>query len=79
MFGFLLIAFKAYSTRSVSGFSKNTIICYTITLFSRLVSILLYDGYLPYDSSGDFIYRVTEFVAFVSCAFVLYMMEVKYK
>lgn len=74
MFGFLLLALKTYTSKSVSGISKNSIICYTVCLFSRLVSILFYDGYLPYDASGDIIYRITEVIAFICCVFVLYLM-----
>lgn len=78
MFGFLLIAFKTTSSKSVGGISKNTIICYTICLVSRLTSILFFDGYLPYDASGDFVYRLAEIISFVCCAYVLYLMHFKH-
>lgn len=72
MFGFSLIALRTFSSKSVTGLSKNSIICYTICLFSRLVSIMLFDGYLPFDKSGDYVYRFAELVSFSCCVFVLY-------
>lgn len=53
--------------------------CYTLSLFARLSSILVYEGYLPYDSTGDFIYRVSEIATFVCCIILLYCGFVAYK
>jgi len=70
---------RVYTSRSVSGLSKNSIICYTICLGFRLLSLTRYDGYLPYDSTGDFIYRLAETLSFVFCGIVLYFMVSKFK
>ena len=78
MFGFLLLALKVYSTGSISGLSKNSVKCYLICLGFRVTAILLYDGYLPFDSSGDFIYRLSEVISLLSCSFVLYLMNFRF-
>jgi ER lumen protein retaining receptor len=72
------LALKVYSTGSISGLSKNSIICYLICLVFRSLAIFLFDGYLPYDSTGDFIYRISEYVSLFSCAFVYYLMKFKF-
>jgi hypothetical protein len=78
MFGFLLLALKVYSTGSISGLSKNSVICYLICFFFRVTAISLYDGYLPYDASGDFIYRLSEWVSLVCCCLVYILMKFKF-
>lgn len=78
MFGFLLLALKVYSTGSISGLSKNSVICYLICLIFRVYAITVYDGYLPYDASGDLIYRLAEWVSLFSCGFVYYLMKFKF-
>jgi hypothetical protein len=78
MFGFFLLALKVYSTGSVSGLSLNSVKCSTLCLFSRLLSISFYEGYLPYDATGDFIYRLAEYASFACSALVLYLMMAKF-
>jgi hypothetical protein len=79
MFGFFLIALKVQNTQTVSGISLNSLIAYSVSFFSRLCSILRHEGYLPYDSSGDFIYRIGEFLAFFISLYMIFMTAVKYK
>lgn len=67
MFGFLVITIKVKMSRSASGLSLNTFICYIFAFFFRLCSILFFEGYLPYDPTGDFIYRINEVISFVLC------------
>jgi len=79
MFGFFIIAMNVFTTRSVSGLSKNMLICYAISFFSKNLSILFYEGYLPYDSSGDFIYRIVEVLACLIAFFMLYMIHERFR
>ncbi len=72
MFGLVLLVFKIYSTKSVSGLSKNSIICYVILFFPKVLTLTFYEGYLPYDSSGDVIYRIAEWISFICSAATLY-------
>jgi len=79
MFGFFLIALKVQNSQSVSGLSLHMAICYTVSFFARLCSIMKYEGYLPYDSSGDFIYRIGEILAFILAGTLVYMIAMRYK
>jgi len=79
MFGFLILVAKILSSHSISGLSKNSVICYTLCIMFRLCSILFYDGYLPYDKTGDFIYRLAEIITFLMCLLVLYLMIFRFK
>jgi len=70
-FSFGKVAWVIWSKGSVAGVSCRMMECYVVAFFSRLVSILWMDGYLPYDRSGDYIYRFSEIGCFVvSCATV---------
>lgn len=46
--------------------SLKTLQCYAVLLVARLTSILRYEGYLPYDRSGDFVYQVCEATTLVA-------------
>jgi len=41
--------------------------------------VLKYEGYLPYDSSGDFIYRIGEISAFILSVTMVYFVGVRFK
>lgn len=79
MFGFLIIAYRVSQKRNAAGLSLQTFICYMVSFAARLISILRYDGYLPYDSTGDFFYRATEIVAFLCCGSLIYFIHNKFK
>jgi len=79
MFGFFLISLKIQNTQSVTGLSLHTQICYCVSFFARFCSILRHEGYLPYDSSGDVIYRIEEFLSVILSCFVIFMIAVKYR
>ncbi|EGR27740.1 hypothetical protein IMG5_190350 [Ichthyophthirius multifiliis] len=66
-FGFLLLVYKVIQSKSINGLSRNS-----------LVSILTNDGYLPYDSTGDVIYRISETATFIFSVILLYLSYVKY-
>jgi len=68
---FVKMAWVIFHKKSVAGVSCQMMECYVVAFCSRLVSILWMDGYLPYDRSGDYIYRFTEVGCFVvSCMIV---------
>jgi hypothetical protein len=60
LFAFGLLLAKAYLTGSVANISLKTLECYFLVFSGRLASILFYEGYLPYDRSGDWFYQFTE-------------------
>lgn len=61
-FGFGMLAFNINKGRSAEGISLKTLQLYALTFTARLLSILFFDGYLPYDASGDWFYQTNEVV-----------------
>lgn len=60
MLGFVLLLIKFAIQKTCSGISLKTLILYSMVYAARLSSILVYEGYLPYDSSGDYVYQLVE-------------------
>lgn len=80
---FMLLIWKVVSQKSAAGVSLKTLECYTLVFFFRLTSILIYDGYLPYDRSGDWFYQLVEILALVltciAAYFVFFVHAVTYE
>ncbi|RLN47559.1 hypothetical protein BBJ29_007244 [Phytophthora kernoviae] len=77
-FGFAFLIFKAFSQRSVAGLSLKTLELYAFLFLFRLSSILRYQGYLPYDRSGDWLYTFLEVVALTLCCGVIYLVTTRF-
>jgi len=60
MFSFLMVAVAIQSNQSVAGVSLAMMECYILVFFCRLCAIVPYEGYLPFDKSGDWLYQVCE-------------------
>ena len=78
-FGFVLIVIKINRSRSVSGLSRQTFICYTIIFFLRSILFIAYKGYLPFDESGDTIFKFQEVLATILSGYILYCIWEPYK
>jgi hypothetical protein len=63
--GFCLLAFKLYSQDAGSEVSLKTLQLYAVVFAARLSSILVYEGYLPYDKSGDHVYPLLEILSLI--------------
>ena len=62
-----------------AGLSGKTVQIYLIVFVARLCSILKYEGYLPYDKSGDWLYQAVEVAAAAMAALALYLVFVQYR
>lgn len=60
LFGFGLLVAKVVVTKKVSNMSMKTLQAYALVFAARLSSILFYEGYLPFDRSGDWYYQAQE-------------------
>ena len=58
--GFIILASKSVTQKSVAGISLKTLQLYAVVFTLRLSSILFFEGYLPFDASGDWFYQVNE-------------------
>ena len=65
LFGFSLLIAKVALTASVSNISLKTLQAYTLVFVARLSSILFYEGYLPFDRSGDWFYQAAEVIGLI--------------
>ena len=75
---FVIILTKVTNYQNCSGFSPNTLICYCILLFARLTSTLFYPGYLPSDSSGSWLYQLTDILSLFICGLLIYLIYFKH-
>lgn len=71
-FAFLILIAKVHTQRSNSGLSLKTLQAYSVVFVARLCSILFYEGYLPFDKSGDWFYQVVEVLALGSVLYLVY-------
>ncbi|CAK9002796.1 ER lumen protein-retaining receptor 2 [Durusdinium trenchii] len=64
MFSFLMVALKMETNRSCKGVSMKMMECYLVIFFFRLCAIIPFEGYLPFDKSGDWFYQTCEALGF---------------
>ena len=76
---FVIILIKVTDRQTCSGLSVNTLIFYCILLFARLTSTLFYPGYLPSDSSGSWLYQLTDILSMVISFLLIYLIYFKYR
>ena len=76
---FVIILIKVTNFQNCSGLSANTLICYAILLFARLTSTLFYPEYLPSDSSGSWLYQLSDILSLFICSLLIYLIYFKYK
>lgn len=79
LFAFLIIILKSFKTKTVSGLSANTIICYCILLFSRLIALFQFEDYSPYDETGRYLHVLGEIINLILCVYLLYLLFIKYR
>lgn len=79
MFSFLMVFLKIEINKSCAGVSLKMMECYVVLNTARLLSIVPFEGYLPYDKSGDWLYQLVEAVSlFINCC-IVYLCRYKYK
>ena len=76
---FVIILLKVADRQNCGGLSANTLICYCILLFARLSSTLIYPGYLPNDSTGSWLYQLSDTISMLICCLLIYLIYFKYK
>ncbi len=71
-FGFGVLNYRMWSTKSAKGVSVKTLELYGLTFLIRLLSIMRHQGYLPFDKTGDWFYHMVEMMSFASVGLALY-------
>ena len=77
MYAFVLLLIKTFLEGGADGLSGKTLYLYLIAFASRLTSILQFEGYLPYDSSGDWLYQVVEIISLLCVLTAIYQFHTK--
>jgi len=78
MFSFLMVATTIESSKSVAGVSLKMMECYMIVFCCRLTAIIPFEGYLPFDKSGDWLYQVCEACALCLSGSIVYCIRVQH-
>lgn len=78
MFSFLMVAVKIESGRTVKGVSLKMMECYIAVFFGRLCAIIPFEGYLPFDKSGDWLYQLCEALGLCLAGTIVYFCRARY-
>lgn len=62
---FGILVAKMVRDKNTSSISVKMLQCYSLVFAARLCSILFYEGYLPYDRSGDWFYQTCEVLSLI--------------
>eukprot|EP01038_Epipyxis_sp_PR26KG_P012497 gene12497-16765_t len=71
-FGFGILNYKMWTSKTGKGVSLKTQELYALTFFFRLLSILRHQGYLPFDKTGDWFYHTVETMSMVAVALAIF-------
>lgn len=79
MFAFLVVVMKVESEKTAKGVSLKMMECYMCVCLGRLCAIVPFEGYLPFDSSGDWLYQLVEVITFCLAGSIVYMCRFRYQ
>lgn len=71
-FGFCLLRIQVRNQKGVQGISSRSLQMFAVMYMFRLYSTLQYNGYLPVDRSGDWVYQLCDIVALCVIISLLY-------
>merc|ERR1712087_765253 len=66
-------------SKSVKGVSLKMMECYILVFICRLCAIIPFEGYLPFDKSGDWLYQVCEAFCLCLSGSIVYACRVHYR
>jgi ER lumen protein retaining receptor len=73
--GFYTLIAKVQWQKSMHGISEKTLKIYAAVFTLRLMSTLLYSGYLPVDRSGDFVYQFADALSLACVLKLIHMIR----
>merc|ERR1712066_1133364 len=73
-----MVAVAIESSKSVRGVSLKMMECYILVFLCRLIAIVPFEGYLPFDKSGDWLYQVCEAFGLCLAGSIVYCCRVQY-
>jgi len=72
------VAMMIETGKSVKGISLKMMECYIIVFLCRLCAIIPFEGYLPFDKSGDWVYQVCEAFGLCLAGSIVYCIRVQH-
>merc|ERR1719454_147091 len=78
LFSFFMIAWKIEARQTARGISSRMMECYILVFGGRLCAIIPFEGYLPFDKSGDWLYQVCEGLALCLAGVIVYQCKVRH-
>jgi len=78
MFSFLMVVLKIELGKTCKGVSLRMMECYLVLTIARLVAIVPFEGYLPYDRSGDWLYQVVEAASLCLIGTIVFLCRRRY-
>merc|ERR1712176_646884 len=79
MSSFLFVVVSIEAAQSAKGISLKMMESYVFLCGARLFAIIPFEGYLPYDSSGDWLYQLIEGFTFCLAGSIVYLCRVRYR
>jgi len=76
--GLLIMTVKVNGTKSVVGISSKSLMLFATSLSFRVLSTVMYEGYLPSDKSGDGILQLVDACSLAATLNLLYMIHKRY-
>jgi hypothetical protein len=78
LFSFVGVLAGIVQAGNARGISSRMMECYCLVFVGRLIAIVPFEGYLPFDKSGDWFYQLSEGIALALAAAIVYMCRVKH-
>jgi len=72
LLAYVSLALKVMGTKSVEGLSSQSLMLVFTSLFFRLICTTTYQGYLPADESGDYLYQLLDFCTLLVVVYLLF-------
>mmetsp|Transcript_31028 Transcript_31028/g.87152 ORF Transcript_31028/g.87152 Transcript_31028/m.87152 type:complete len:283 (-) Transcript_31028:351-1199(-) len=73
LFSFLGVLVGILQMKSARGISCKMMECYCLVFVGRLLAIVPFEGYLPFDRSGDWFYQLSEGIALSLAMVIVYL------
>lgn len=77
-FSFLVVVMQIEGGGGVAGVSLRMAECYVAVFAGRLCAIVPFEGYLPFDRSGDWLYQASEACALCLAGWVVHCCRARY-
>jgi len=76
---FAVLVMQITASKSVAGISGRAMVMHAVKIALRLTVTVCFNGYLPTDNSGDWIYQVGDIVSLLLVCQILYYVYIRHK